>query len=344
MTDATLKAQLQPIADSYRRFQLWRGLTLCWAWAAAACVLLLLLYAATRWWFPISTALLLGASLIAGTVVWARSRRLTPAYRWIAQQIERENPRLNTVLLAAIEQQPDAATGDFNYLQQRVILEALEQNQKQPWLQRQLERAFFAQCTQFATLTLFLGLLATMLLVTPKGWSFVVSGNEVAVTPGDASIERGSSLVVLVRFKGKVPAEAALVIDSSSDTQRRIPLAKNLDDPIFGGTIPEIKSDVGYYVEFGSERTARFKVSVFDYPELKRSDANLTFPEYTGLSSKRIEDTRRVSAVEGTKVDFSFEMNKPVKSATLVARDKMTVPLVPDRERSNLYSMKMTLE
>jgi hypothetical protein len=344
MTDATLKAQLQPIADSYCRFQLWRGLTLCWAWAAAACVVLLLLYAATRLWFPVATPLLLGATLIAAAVVWTRSRRLAPAYRWIARQIEQQNPRLDTVLLAAVEQQPDAATGDFNYLQQRVILEALEQNQKQPWLQRQLERAFFAQCTQFATLTLFVGLLATMLLVTPKGWTFVVSGNEVAVTPGDASVERGSSLVVLVRFKGKVPAEAALVVDSANDSQRRIPLAKNLDDPVFGGAIPEIKSDAGYYVEFGSERTARFKVSVFDYPELKRSDANLTFPEYTGLSAKRIEDTRRVSAVEGTKVDFTFEMNKPLKSAALVARDKTTVPLVPDPTRSNVYSMNLTLE
>lgn len=344
MTDATLKAQLQPIADSYRRFQLWRGLTLCWAWAAAACGLLLVLYAATRLWFPVATPLLLGATLVVAAVVWARSRRLAPAYRWMARQIEQQNPRLNTVLLAAVEQQPDSATGDFNYLQQRVILEALEENQKQPWLQRQLERAFFAQCTQFATLTLFLGLLATMLLVTPKGWTFVVSGNEVAVTPGDTSLERGSSLVVLVRFKGKVPAEAALVVDSSADTQRRIPLAKNLDDPVFGGTIPEIKSDAGYYVEFGSERTARFKVSVFDYPELKRSDANLTYPEYTGLTAKRIEDTRRVSAVEGTKVDFTFEMNKPVKSATLVARDKTTLPLVPNPARSHLYSMNITLE
>ena len=121
-------------------------------------------------------------------------------------------------------------------------------------------------------------------------------------------------------------------------------MAKNLDDPVFGGTIPEIKADAAYYIEYGNDRTRRFKIKVFDYPQLARSDAELTYPEYTGQPSKKIEDTRRVSAVEGTQLEFTFQLNKPVASAKLVARDKTVVPLVADHSRSNVYSMKMTLE
>ena len=52
------------------------------------------------------------------------------------------------------------------------------------------------------------------------------------------------------------------------------------------------------------------------------------------------EDTRRVSAVEGTKIDFSLQLNKPVKTARLVARDgkKTAIPLVvsPDKAVASL--------
>ena len=51
------------------------------------------------------------------------------------------------------------------------------------------------------------------------------------------------------------------------------------------------------------ERTRDFKVTVFEHPKLVRADVDLTFPDYTKLPRKHIEDTRRVSAVEGTTPD-----------------------------------------
>ncbi|MBI4662701.1 MAG: hypothetical protein HY735_28135 [Verrucomicrobia bacterium] len=344
MTEATLRAQLAPIVQSYRRFQLWRGLTHCWGWAALAGAALLLLYGTLGWWIPILMPLLLAATLIAASIIWVRTRRLAPAHRWIAQQIEAENPKLNTVLLAAVEQEPDSATGEFGYLQQRVIEEALAQNQKQPWIQKHLERLFYAQCAHFCALAVFAALAAGLFVVTPKGGSLLDVVRDVTVTPGDTAVERGSSLVVLVRFRGPVPAEADLVVDSSVEPRRRIPLAKNLDDPVFGGTISEIKADAAYHIEYGNDRTGKFKVSVFDYPALQRADATLTYPDYTGQPAKTIEDTRRISAVEGTTLDYSFQLNKPVASASLVARDKTAVPLVPDQTRSNIVTVKMKLE
>src|SRR6185295_12034362 len=128
----------------------------------------------------------------------------------------------------------------------------------------------------------------------------------VTVTPGDATVERGSGLVVLARFTGPVPTEATLVIGATPESSKRIPLARTLADPVFGGSIPEVGSNLVYHVEFGAEHTRDFKVTVFDYPALQRADAHLVYPEYTGLPEKRIEETRRVSAVEGSKLDFTL--------------------------------------
>src|SRR5207247_6751274 len=62
-------------------------------------------------------------------------------------------------------------------------------------------------------------------------------------------------------------------------------------------------------------------------PALQRADAHITYPAYTGLPEKRIEETRRVSAVEGSQLDFALLLNKPVASARLVAKDKSVVSL-----------------
>jgi len=90
-----------------------------------------------------------------------------------------------------------------------------------------------------------------------------------------------------------------LVIGAGTNNLRRIPLAKTLNDPVFGGSIPEVDSNLVYHVEFAEERTPDYKVTVFEHPRMERADATVKYPEYTGLSEKKIEDTRRISAVEG---------------------------------------------
>ena len=46
---------------------------------------------------------------------------------------------------------------------------------------------------------------------------------------------------------------------------------------------------------------------------------DLTYPDYTGQAAKHIKDTRRLSAVEGSHLDLSLQLNKLVISARLVA-------------------------
>lgn len=344
MTLTTLQAQLEPIARAYRQFQLWRGLTLCWGWATAIAIILLVLYRLTGWWASALLPVLVLATGGAALVVWWRARKNAPAHRWIAQQIELENPKLRTLLLAAVEQQPDQTTGALNYLQERVVLEALAANQKQPWVQKHIERVFFAQCSQWLTLFALVTMFGALTMVAPRGRTLLGLGRGVTISPGDATVERGSSFVILARFRERMPAEAVLVVNSIAEKSRRITLAKNLEDPVFGGSIPEVNADLTYHVEYDELRTADYKVKVFDFPALRRADAELKFPEYTGQPAKKIEDTRRISAVEGTVVDYAFQLNKPVASAKLVAKDKSVLPLVADNTKSNVYLAKLTLE
>jgi len=345
MIDRLLEHHLKPIARDYWRWKLWRGLARCWAVMALIGLGFILLHHfagwSSRWVFPLF-------SLAAGAwalIIGRRWRKTRPDYRSIARQIEQENPKLHALLLTAVEQRPDAVTGGLNYLQQRVVREALEHNRRRPWANRIFERLFFTRCAHGLALIFFATVLLRLRVTAPPGRLFFgMRADAVTVTPGDISIERGSGLVVLVRFDGRLPAEATLAVKPVNENERRIPLAKNLDDPVFGGGVPIVEGDLTYRVEYAGKETRDFKVTVFDYPVLERADAKLKFPEYTGLPEKTIADTRRVSAVEGSVLDYAFYLNKPVASARLVARDKSVLPLAADTNRANVYRIQFALD
>ena len=268
---------------------------------------------------------------IAGVwFAWRQANRWEPDYRGIARQIEEKHPDLHTVLLTAVEQEPDRASGSLNFLQQRVIVEATAHAREQQWIETIPSWKYNAHVAAaiIASFLLIVSLPDSPSVARSSGSSAAeVKKEGVAVTPGDVSLERGTGLVVLATFHRDVPGEATLVIQPTNEPERRIPLVKNLDDPVFGGGLPEVNADLTYRVEYAAETTRDFKVRVFEQPRLERADATLHFPEYTKLPDKTVPDTRRIAAVEGTKVDFELQLNKPVKSATLVAKDGRTVPL-----------------
>jgi hypothetical protein len=296
MKESPLAARLKPIAQSYRRYCFWRESAVCVIAACLAGAVLILAHALGGWSIPHARAWLLGLTFLALLAVWWRSRSKEPDFRAVARRIEQTHPKLNALLLAAVEQKPDPLTNEFSYLQERVIREALAHHRKNPWDQSISETLFF---TRFLTLGAVLVLLIVLASVPQplfqKGKAIQKLASQVEVSPGDTSVERGSGMVVLARFNEPLPSEATLVIDSTGEKPQRIPLVKNLDDPVFGGTIPEVTAEMTYRVEYRGEQTRDFRVTVFEYPTLLRADSDLTYPDYTGLPPKHTEDTRRVS-------------------------------------------------
>jgi hypothetical protein len=260
----------------------------------------------------------IGLALIAAI----RIGRTKPDHRELARQIEARHPDLDGRLLTAIQQRPNA-DGQLDYLQQRVLDEALLHNQRKDWAALiPSSRLAMARLSQFLALVLFAIVLWELRVTGGHGVLASVSDSEISVTPGDVTMEKGSSLVVLARFAGPLPANVELVIGPATEVAGRMPLVKSLADPIFGGSVPEVTTNLVYHIAYGSKHTRDFAVTVFEYPRLERADADLTFPEYTGEPPKRIEDTRRLSAVEGSRLDLTLQLNKIVASATLVPRDK----------------------
>ncbi|MEO6244851.1 MAG: hypothetical protein ABIQ12_05400, partial [Opitutaceae bacterium] len=341
MNNDFLKSRLQRVARRYQWVDVWRRLSACWAAAALVAVAVVLLQRATGQTWPLALPLLMALAAGVAVVQLFVSFSKAPDSRWIARKIEAKHPELNGVLLTAIQQDTDSKQ-EAGYLQYRVIQEATAHSQKQDW-RRVVPPARFVvgQAVHLFALGCFLFALSGLRVAPIHGeapkWT---GGDGLSVTPGDTTIERGDSLVVLARFGGALPPNVSLVIRENGAAQRSVTLVKSLADPVFGGSVAEVANDLTYHLEYRGEKTRDFKVTVFEHPKLVRSDVDLKFPGYTKLAPKHIEDTRRVSAVEGTALDFALQLNKPVKSAKLVARnkEKTEVPLAvsPDNAVATL--------
>jgi hypothetical protein len=335
----TLWQELNKVGDRTRRLRLWTGLAVAWLG-------LVLVGALVLWWARsgrhavpgIALLSLIGMALLLIPVLRMVGRRSVRPLA-VAHRIEQRYPELDARLLAAVEQQPDPNTGRFGYLQQSVIEQVVQHARRHHWENIiPVRKLGLARGAQIAAL---LGLMLVCILMTfdpnrprnkPSSWLLgglaERSVFDITVEPGDAEIERGTSLLVLARFEGQLPGEVQLEYrDDVADTvTQRSQMSKSLNDPVFATRMPTVKAALRYRVGYGDAQTRWFKVDVFDYPDLKQADAKLDFPEYTGMEDKLVQDVRSITAVEGTKATLVFQLNKPVTEATLVPRSPATQP------------------
>ncbi|MGC3960074.1 MAG: hypothetical protein QM813_19725 [Verrucomicrobiota bacterium] len=329
MIAALLKERLEAVFQRQRRLQLALRLALCWGVLALIGWVVYFIQPPDVALSPVWILALATHGLVIGGIIFLVSRRARPDWRNLARRIEAQYPELNGLLLTAIEQQP-ARDGQLEYLQERIVREALNHSWVNSWTKTiPWSRFAAAQVVHLLALVCFIGVLGA--LRSPGSRKSFPGDRRVAdsvtVTPGDISIERGERLVVAASFAGSVPASVNLVTTLPAEQSKRIPLVKSLSDPVFGGSISEVTTGFVYRVEYGNQQTRDFTVKVFEYPRLERTDADLAFPDYTGLEPKRVENTQRITAVEGTHCKLTLQFNKPVAHAQFVLKGEAGVIL-----------------
>ena len=344
MTPPALSQLVQPVIRRYRAYQMWRGLALCWTLTGIGVLALIAAQRNADWQPSWALNSLLGFAALSGFLVWSACRRFAPDLQWIARQIEEEHPELNSLLLAAVEQQPDES-GQYSYLQQRVIREAIEHAARSRWAERfSNTQTRLAKTVHWLVLAVVVGLM--VVYVTPtvarsekvvqqqeKIPGVVVPEYELSVDPGDTELERGSSLVVMARFGERFPSEVNLVINSGTDAARIMPMVKSMKDPVFGTTVTSVDQPFSYQVAFADGESETFKVNVYEHPSLERSNVEIDYPDYTRLEDQKIENTKRVTAVEESKITLELELNKPVEHAALVSPTE-TIELTTSEEKA----------
>lgn len=352
MIEEALRKRLQPAV--LRRRRLYLAWKLSIYWLVSGLVGIGLIGANWLWgWssdpagrgpWPIASWALCVWTILATVYALYKYRRAQPDYKAVARNIERQHSDLNALLLAAIEQEPQGPDGRLGYLQEWVIGEALRHAAGHDWLRSISTKKFVL--ANLSAITALAFLIAVLSQTLPSSSSLLTAdravparkGYHVTVTPGDTTVELAAPVVILARFDGRVPPEANLVFGAAGEEPQKVALAKNLNDPVFGGIIAEVKSDLLYHIEYAGRRTRDYSISVYEHPQLTRADAKIIYPSYTRLPEKVAIDTRQVSVVEGSQIILTFTLNKAVTTARLVPREGHALDLTVDQEHPNIYT------
>ncbi len=347
MIEQALRKRLQPMVNRRRRLHLaWR---LSVYWFVSALVAFGLISANRLWGWQSSAAnwALCVSTALATAFALYKSFRIGPDYKAVARYIEQRHPDLQALLLAAVEQEPEQSDGQFGYLQERVIGEAVRHASQYDWLQSISSiRLLSAELGRLVTMLFLVAALSQLLPSVPILFGtgtnvFARKDYQITVSPGDTQVEAGSPVVILAKFGDRVPAEARLLYGPSGEPPQKIELTKNLEDPVFGGIIQQVNSDLLYSIEYAGRRTRDYRISVYEHPALTRADAKIIYPSYTKLPEKVIVDTRHISAVEGSQVELTFLLNKAVTTAKLVPKEGSAIDLTVDGEHANVYTTSL---
>ena len=315
---------------------------------------------------------MLGLILLA-LIAYLKGRRNIWSDRDIARLIEQKHPSLDSLLLTALEHEPQAEE-PAGYLHERLIDHALARSATQNWpvtvadkpYRRALAAAWIAVLAFLATdiaLRLHSGLQKSKIsnhqsaVPSPTPTSFTAT-----LTPGDAEVERNSRVIIEARFTGPVPADATLITTGLDGTElERQPMRLTVDGQVFGGMIAKADRHTRYLVEFAGEKSAPHTLTVFDYPALVRSDVIVSPPDYTKLPAKETKNTQKVTALEGSKIAWKIQVNKPLlagsdagtpartspfephlTAAELFGEDQSVIPLAPSAEDPTLLEAVLT--
>ncbi|RCS46429.1 hypothetical protein DTL42_15845 [Bremerella cremea] len=361
MIDRELTRQLERVARRLRTFRFWSGMGVVWLCGALLVGLLYFTSKSTGHIVEGGFIWAAGFVLVGSLLVYAFSKRSGRNVRQVAHQIETHYPQLDSALLTAVEQQPDPQTGRLGYLQREVVNKAVYHALSHNW-----EMVISSSKMGIALAAAYLGVLLMALATLALGSlnqelvanrsdddlnfdDVVLSGAnyEATIEPGDTEVERGTSLLVLARFADRLPPDATLSYTTKDGQEHSAPMSQSLDDPWFGGRIASVSQPLRYRVAFANQVTRDFEVTLFEYPLLLQTDAQLVFPSYTEQEEKFIQDVRRVSAVEGSQLTLFCKVNKPLASARFVEANQEgdeVIELVANSSDPLTYTTTITVD
>ena len=320
------------------------------ATGAITCAALTALAFFAAWWsWPVVIGCL-GTLCLASAIGLFRIEQSSPDLRKIAQRIEEKHPDLRAALLAAMDQKP-GPDGEIGFLQKRLLGEISEHAIRHQWVRRvSAGRLAAAGWGQFLALVAFVASLWFLLGEAPSHLApkqaaetsqqeapLAPAPFELRVTPGDVELEKGSRLVIEAAFTGRAPA-AATLIHRHAGGETKIPMQVGLDDTVFSTLIPKIDTDGSYHLVFASAQSDEYSITTFEYPDLSRSDAVVTPPAYLGEETKTIEDTRKITVMEGSEVVWKLRVNKPVAAGELFGEDGEILTLTPEPADATLLT------
>jgi len=150
---------------------------------------------------------------------------------------------------------------------------------------------------------------------------------KIDVKPGDATVAKGADQMISATLSGFDAAEAAILIrKGSAGAFERVPMVK-AENGSYEGMLFDLAEPLDYVIEAAGVRSAPHKLNVLEVPYAKKIDLDYTYPSYTGLEPRKIEDGGDIAVLKGTDVKLTITPTMASKGGRVVLGEKESVPL-----------------
>ncbi len=375
--DPRLDFFLSRVSQRFQRLRL--GWLLTCTWSVALVAMLLILFRNPALFTDSSKAILwVGVVILSCFVVaWLISRAAFRDRVWLASQIERVHPDLNQRLITAVSPRNKDASGYLRKsLTEETLLHAYIHNWNQVVPKRSMWTAWFLQSIALALVLAIVVSAASLTSAKDKRLFELFAPAEVKsakmqVQPGDSEIERGTNCLVTVRFEGSLPDHVSLnaiindkkgihdktgindktgidngrgIADETVVESTRLDMQRSLNDPVFASYLTKVVRDTEYFVESDMGSSDHYRLRVFDFPALVRSDAELILPAYSKQEPRLVKDARRVTVPEGTSITWICNVNKPLATVELVDDRDAVLSMSCDSADALIYKVTTVVE
>ncbi len=289
-------------------------------------------------WFRIVTGLVLVA---AGAWFFARPLARKVTDEQVVLYLEEHEPSLDSTILSAME--ASERPGDWSpVLINRLVENAIERAHEIHEGQR-IERdsmmryAWISGGVALAAVALFT--FGPAYLRHTLSAIFVISTDaeaaapyRIAVKPGNIKVPKGADQMINATISGFDAADAAILIrKSSSSAFERVPMVKG-ENGAYEGMLFDLAESLDYVVEAAGVRSAVFNLKVVELPYVKKLDLEFTYPAYTGLEPRKIEDGGDVAVLKGTDVRVTITPTMVATGGRVMLGDTESVPLTANAD------------
>lgn len=164
----------------------------------------------------------------------------------------------------------------------------------------------------------------------------------VDILPGNVEIEKGESQLVLAELKHGTDKDAVLHYKIGEGEWVKETMQKGIDNKKFQFHFPNIQQPVKYFLELDQTKSFEYNISIYEFPKVENIDLTYKYPSYTGIPSRKEENTGDIRGLAGSTVSLNIKTNGTAESGELVFEDGKTISLVPSNEGYFTANVKLT--
>lgn len=170
----------------------------------------------------------------------------------------------------------------------------------------------------------------------------VMPAMAIVVTPGDVTVARGLDQLITASLQGFDSESATISFRRVGDSSwREEPMERPSTGP-FRFLFFNLRDSVEYYVTARHVRSPSFTIHVRDLPTVTRLTLIYTYPRYTRLGSKTVEEGGDIVALRGTVVTVIAHLSGSARSARIVLADGQAISMTPAGE--DRFSGQITIQ